>query len=152
MTNSDGWIEDEIHNEGEADGRQFLHLADALRRKGTTIANTAFITQLMSRIDVDAYFERSSYIRVVRRSGGPDLHIAFGFTNGFRTREELVEAAGDRDIWPSKRIAGTWGVTHPDNKMHSAHGSRMNRTGRDGTACPICGMVMPLSGVCDEQH
>lgn len=152
MSDSEGWIEDEIADERGGDQRQYLGLADALRQKGATIANTAFITSLMTRIDADAYFERSSYIRAVRRSGGPDLHIAFGFTNGFRTREEIVEAVGECDIWSSKRIAGTWGVTHPDNKMHGAHGARKNQGGREATACTVCGMLMPLSGVCDEPH
>ena len=131
-----------------ADERRYDSLADALRDWKTPLENHALITRFTDAIGIDAVYARSGYIKAVRRSGGPDLRIAPGWTNGFLDEAEVVQAAGDIDRWASEGRPGVWGITHPVHG-HANPGNRGGTPKREGNTCPQCGDVMPLTGVCD---
>jgi hypothetical protein len=140
----------------EVDARRYASLDVALTDKGIPLENHALIRQFASSIGIAAFYERSTYIKAVRAGDGPDLNIAFGWSNGFASEAEVEEAAGQTaDRWPSGRGQGRWGVTHP---VHGAWGGGGKKTGNprlDYGTCPKCKQYALLptggcSGSCDD--
>jgi hypothetical protein len=125
----------------------YASLDDAFRDKKTTLANQAFIRRLLSSIKVEGYAGRSGYIKVVRGDGYPAVQVHSGYSNGFQTEAEITRGVGDVDRWLSRRLRGTWGVTHPENQLRDGNSER--HTKKEAQPCPDCGSVMPLSGTCD---
>lgn len=130
------------------DGRRYQSLEDALRAHRVPLENHRFIAELMAGLDLEGYSATSSYIKAVRADGGPALQITSGYTNGFRSEDEIVSRVGDVDRWPSGRGSGLWGVSHPVHSLRST-GDAAGGRHRAAALCPACGSVMPLSGVCD---
>lgn len=120
----------------------------ALRAHRVPLENHRFIADLMAGIDVEGYSATSSYIKAVRADGGPALHIASGYTSGFRSEDEIVSRVGDVDRWPSGRGPDLWGVAHPVHSLRST-GDAAGGRHREAALCQTCGSVMPLSGICD---
>ncbi|MFV1362575.1 hypothetical protein AAHH97_03785 [Mycolicibacterium elephantis] len=122
----------------------------ALSKAHVPVENHEFIRQLMAAVGIAAYraVERSdrSYVVATRRDGLPDLHIYYGYTNGFTSKEEIVRAAGPGvSCAPSSR-KGTWYVAHPVTKVHLG-GERARNVRREGGMCD-CGMQLSVTGVC----
>lgn len=142
--------EEEWHDEGAAgqDLRAYNSLEDALRDRHLPVENQAFVRTLLSALDVEGYFERSGYIKVTRAGGGPAIAIHYGYSNGFRSEDEIVRAVGDVERWPSARGKGLWGVAHPTNRPHSGGGGTKRDRLELGT-CTTCGMQLPATGKCD---
>ncbi len=72
-------------------------LTGALAKARIPSENHEFIRRITSAIGIAEYctMENSSqtYIRAKRRDGLADLHIYYGYTNGFTSKEELVRAS-----------------------------------------------------------
>jgi hypothetical protein len=126
---------------------RFNSLDAALRERRVPLENHRFIKDLLARIDVEGYYDTASYVKVVRRDGEPGLQIASGYTNGFRSEEEIVRAVGDVERWPSARGSSLWGVSHPIHGLRETEGG--GRTERRRDRCAVCGAELPLSGECD---
>lgn len=145
------WPEDDEVDAGEHEGgedRRYASLAEAFQDRGTRPENQAFIREFLKNVDVAGFYRRGNYIKVTRHSGGPALQIHEGYTNGFRSAEDVIATAGDVDRWESRRVRHTWGITHPTHG--SARGGDLQRQARrEGGQCPTCGDVLPLSGVCN---
>ncbi|WFR65836.1 hypothetical protein P9139_11775 [Curtobacterium flaccumfaciens] len=125
----------------------FDSLDAALRARRIPIENHRFIADLLAWIDVEGYYDTSTYIKVVRVDGGPALQIASGYTNGFRSEDEIVRAVGDVERWPSALGSSQWGVSHPVNSLRETEGG--GRSERERARCTACGAELPLSGECD---
>jgi hypothetical protein len=127
-------------------------LTEALSKAGIPSENHNFIRDFTNAIGIVAYRTVASssktYIKAERRDGGPDLHIAWGYTNGF-SEEELIRIASGATRKPSSR-KGTWYVEHPVTKVHSG-GERSKSTRREGDFCS-CGMQLSLTGACSNCH
>ncbi|ULE34026.1 hypothetical protein [Mycobacterium sp. IDR2000157661] len=123
-------------------------LAEALSKAGIPIENHAFIMDVTTAIGIAGYRtmrnSRKTYIVAKRRDGKPDLHIYWGFTNGFE-EEELKRIANGATRKRSSR-RGTWYVEHPLTKVHSG-GERSRSTRREAGFCD-CGMQLSLTGAC----
>lgn len=86
------------------------------------------------------------YVVASRRDGLPDLHIYYGYTNGFTSEDEIVRIAGNEvGRSPSSR-KGTWYVEHPTNRVRV--GSERSRDVRREAGFCACGMQLSLTGEC----
>lgn len=94
-------------------------LTEALAQARIPVANHEFIRHIAGAIGIAAYdtiaTASKTYIRAKRRDGLQDLHIHYGYTNGF-SEEEIERVAGSAARAPSSR-AGTWYVRHPVNQV-----------------------------------
>lgn len=121
-------------------------LTELLAKSKITVENHAIIRRLTNAIGVAGYCQRSGYIQAVRRDGGPDLWIHYGYTSGFTSEDEVVRVAGNVDRDPSTRRAEVWLVWHPTNGKHSGT-TRSRNTRREAPFCD-CGMQLSVTGVC----
>lgn len=140
----------ELESEGVgASQRQYASLDEALRAHRIPLENYDMVRRIANGIGSSTFFGTSGYIRAPRDSGGPDIRISYGYTNGFGSAEEAGQVLGaDIELWRSAR-RGLWGVTHPVNNTRG-RGDRMQRKERlDGGACGSCGNRLPRSGLCD---
>ncbi len=123
-------------------------LAEALAKAQIPSANHEFIRQITTAIGIAEYravvTAGKTYIRAVRRDGRKDLHINFGYTNGF-SEEEAVRLAGGATRGASTR-KGTWYVEHPVTKVRAGSPRTLDRR-REGAFC-ACGMQLSLTGAC----
>ena len=126
----------------------FDSLDDAMRVMGIPLENHRFIRQFTAAIGIAGYFRTSSYIKAVRSEEGPALQIAFGFTNGFVSRDEAVAASGNGEPWPSARGTGLWGLWHPVHGHENQTSSPHRGLERDYGTCPKCFTSYSASGSC----
>lgn len=56
----------------------YSSLDEALRRNRYPLANLAFIKRFATAIEMEGYFETTTYIKAVCTDGGPDLHTHCG--------------------------------------------------------------------------
>jgi len=127
--------------------RRYRSLATALGERMIPIENHGLITAATERIGIELYLETSSYIRAVRTGGGPDIRIAWGWTNGFRSEEEVLATVGDVQRWRSGR-KGLWGITHPVNRAWSSANLSTRHVQRDYAICPRCTLMLAANGTC----
>jgi hypothetical protein len=127
-------------------------LLAALTKARIPVENHAFIRRFTTAVGITGYrvVENSSKSHVVasRRDSLPDLHIAYGYTTGFVSEEEIVRVAGNgAGRAPSSR-KGTWYVKHPTNEVRPG-GERSVSVRREAGLCG-CGMQLSLTGECDS--
>ncbi|OMC01065.1 hypothetical protein A5733_03270 [Mycobacterium sp. NS-7484] len=125
-------------------------LLGALSKTRVPVENHGFIRQFTTAIGIVEYraVERSDkpYVIATRSDGRPDLHIHYGFTNGFISEEEIVRVAGSGvGRAPSSR-KGTWYIEHPVTRVH--HGAERPRDVRRTAGFCRCGMQLSVTGVC----
>lgn len=125
-------------------------LLGALSKTRIPVENHQFIREFTSAIGVVEFraVERVGppYVLATRRDGLPDLHIFYGYTNGFTSEEEIVRVAGiGVGRAPSSR-KGTWYVEHPVTQVRPS-GKRSRDARRTAGFCS-CGMQLSVSGVC----
>jgi len=125
-------------------------LLAALSKARIPAENHNFIRQFTAAAHIVSYraVEHTSqpYVIAGRRGGLPDLHIYYGYTNGFTSKEEVVQLAGPgAPSRPSSR-KGTWYVEYPVTKVRPA-GERVRNVRREGGMCE-CGMQLSVTGVC----
>jgi hypothetical protein len=132
-------------------GNEFDSLQGALSKAQIPAENHEVIRRFTSAVGITDYrvVEASSnaYIKATRREGGPDLHIHWGYTNGFTCEEEAVGIAGSAVRGASSR-KGTWYVEHPVTKVRPGS-TRSASVRREGAFCD-CGMQLSLTGVCSN--
>lgn len=129
--------------------RCYRSLEEALIDRHIPVENRDFIRRALRSVDVAEYVDRGGCIKVIRRDGGPAIEIHYGYTNGFRSEEEILAAVGDVDRWISRRGRGMWGVSHPENKLRDGSGvgsARQDR--REYGVCPTCWQTLPATRVC----
>lgn len=127
-------------------------LISALHKAKIPAGNYAYIRRIVQGVGVDgcrANLEASQPHVVVKRSdGGRDLHICYGYTTGFPSREEIVGILGPgAPLHRAKSPKGTWWVEHPVNQIYDGSERARNRR-READFCG-CGMQLSLSGGCD---
>jgi hypothetical protein len=129
---------------------EFSSLYGALSKAQIPAENHDFIRRFTTAVGITDYSVMGAgktYIRATRREGGPDLHIHWGYTNGFTSEEEAVGIAGSAVRGASSR-KGTWYVEHPVTKVRPGS-SRSASVRREGAFCD-CGMQLSLTGVCSN--
>lgn len=122
-------------------------LADGLRDQGIPSDNHEMIRRFCEAIGIETYLRRPNHIKAVRRNGGPELRIHWGWTRGFTSAEEIHASAGDHAIaHPSSEL---WYVEHPVNRLPDSPnaGSGSARPGY-GT-CLNCFMERAADGSCN---
>ena len=125
----------------------YRSLSTALNERMIPLENHALITRVAEGIGIALYLETSTYIRAVRREGGPDIRIAWGWTNGFRSEDEVLATVGDVQRWRSDR-RGLWGITHPVNRAWSNETASARHVQRDYAICPRCTLMLAANGTC----
>lgn len=125
-------------------------LLAALAKARIPAENHEFIRRVTAVVGIGEYraVARADkpYVIARRRDGHRDLHIYYGYTNGFGSEHEIVRVAGSgADRAPSSR-KGTWYVAHPTNRVHS-RGERSRDNHREAGFCG-CGMQLSLTGAC----
>lgn len=112
--------------------------------------NHEFIARLTTAIGIAEYRAvvrpDKPYVIARRRDGLPDLHVYYGYTDGFSSEDEIVRIAGNRTGHPSSSRKGAWYVEHPTNRVR--HGGERSRTSQREASFCQCGMQLSLSGVC----
>ncbi|BBZ20875.1 endonuclease/exonuclease/phosphatase family protein [Mycolicibacterium gadium] len=124
----------------------------ALMKARIPAENHDFIRRFTTAIGIAEFraVERADkpYVIAVRRDGLPDLHIFYGYTTGFTSKEEIVAVAGGGvGCAPSSR-KGTWYVKHPINQVRPS-GKRSQSVTREAKMCH-CGMQLSVTGVCSN--
>lgn len=127
-------------------GREYRTLQDALLGSGIPEGNHDFIRKIEGHIEFAGFVQTSGYLRADRADGGPSLHIASGWTNGFVTKQEVLDIFGPVHSWGDDERARRWGVAHPENSIGQGGGG--GRPERPDEVCPVHFMVLPASGVC----
>ena len=115
-------------------------------------ANHDFIRRLTAAVGIAEYRAvvrpDKPYVVAKRRDGGRDLHIYYGYTNGFESHDEIIRFAGSDAVGRPSSRKGTWYVEHPDNRVHS-RADRSRSVRRQADFCQ-CGMQLSVTGVCDS--
>lgn len=140
-------------------------LDEAFERYATPMANRDLIRAIYDSTDVDGIVGFGDYFQFKRRGGYPALEVHPGYTNGFRTEQDVTRRAGDSvPRWPSRRFHGAWGIDHPvDGGKSTARstrtaGSATKRPSRKAPAvpekpkpvCMTCFLELPSTGVCSS--
>lgn len=116
--------------------REFDSLDEALRIKRIPYDNHAMIRRIVDYIGIARSEESGAHIRAIRRDGGHDLLIKSGYTTGFSSYAEGVEASGGA-CFPNSRTGCNWLVAHPINSLRESSGPRDNRPTRSiAEVCP----------------
>lgn len=133
------------------EARVYASLAEALAAYQVPIENHAVVKRICAHLRIDRLVEGpSGYFKAVRPDGGLDLHVAYGYTNGFASEAEARAAAGEGAVLaPSTRGAGRWYAEHPTNKITDRVAVSSTRQ-RDFGSCDVCRMSLPASGECDS--
>jgi hypothetical protein len=146
----DAWDVGEGPDDGPDDGdaRRYRSLDEALKLRKIPLENHKLIRRFTSAIGIAGYFDRGVYIKAVRANGGPALNIAYGWSNGFISEAEVIEAAGPEvSRWPSGRGTAQWGVSHPVHKT-SGGGGGATTPSREYGVCPTCNYALLPGGRC----
>lgn len=131
---------------------RYSSLDAALRDNHLPLENDPQIRHFVSALGITDFYRRSGYIQARRPAGAPGraLHIHYGYTNGFASEEEALDAAfGIADPWKSNR---GWGVTHLENMIGSRNRQSAKKRGASALPqfCPIHGHQLPATGRCDD--
>lgn len=130
------------------DSTRYLSLDQALMLRRIPLENHALIRRAVAHLGIVEFYGTSAYIRGVRPSGGPDIRIASGWSNGFVSEDEVLSALGDVERWPSGRAPGNlWGITHPKHGAGRSGGPQFGSK-RDYGTCPECTMAFHANGTC----
>lgn len=125
-------------------------LLGALSKTRIPAENHQFVREFTSAIGISDFRVVESaarpYVVATRSDGLPDLHIHYGYTNGFTSEDEIVRVVGGGvGRAPSSRN-GTWYVEHPITRVH--RGSERSRDIRRTAGFCGCGMQLSVTGVC----
>ena len=83
--------------------------------------NRPLLRRITSTIGIRGYELTTGYIKAIRGDGGPALHIYPGYTGGFSSEGEAMEAAGDVERWFYERRK-LWSVLHPVHSIGDTTG------------------------------
>lgn len=130
----------------------FPSLQRALIDFGIPTENHALVTRMCEAIAISRFEEYSNHIRAIRSDGrGNDLHIHWGWTDGFTSEAEALMATQGRapHVQSDMRGQGFYYVEHPVNRLHDG-GAGTKSTQRDYGTCPRCFLSLPAVGACDN--
>ncbi|WP_158685492.1 hypothetical protein [Microbacterium halophytorum] len=154
-------------------------LTDAFDKYSTPPPNRALIQNIYDQSDIEQIVGFGDYFQLKRRGGYPALEVHPGYTNGFRTEQDVLRRVGeDVPRWPSRRFHGAWGIDHPVDgapaRASRASGPKAPRapkapkrvpgssapaapgTGRTAApekpkpVCMTCFLELPATGVCSN--
>lgn len=128
---------------------QYDSLDLALTGKRIPRENWPLIRRITEYIGVRGYQLASNYVKAGRSNGGPDLHIYYGYTGGFMSEQEAINAAGDVERWQFDGRGGLWSILHPENKTREGGGGNSRRAHRESAVCPNCYLTVPSNNICD---
>lgn len=131
--------------------RVYASLTEALTAYQVPVENHSLVKRICAHLGIERFVEGpAGYFKGIRPDGDLDLHIAFGYTNGFASEEEARAAAGEGAVLsPSSRGRGRWYAEHPTNQIGDQGGGEPRRQ-RDFGVCDTCQMALPASGECDN--
>lgn len=117
------------------------------------LENVPWIRASAHHIDFSDYYGTSGYIKAVRAEPGPAMHIGYGWSEGFTSADEAINALGDLapagfEPWPGTRT-GMWGIWHPVNRGYDGS-ERRSRNERRRSTCDSCFIELPESGICSN--
>lgn len=126
----------------------FDSLTQALTNQGIPIENWHLIQRVVTRVGISSYESTTGYLKATRDDGGPDLHIYYGYTGGFISEDEILEAVGDVDRWLYEK-RNLWSVGHPLNRSRGGGTSQLGEDSKPRPVCPDCFLTVPATGKCD---
>jgi hypothetical protein len=134
-----------------ADGSQATQwesLGQAFRAYQFPSENLPLVQRIMDNVAVDHYEgTQSRYFKAIRRDGARTLTVHYGYTSGFDSEADAVDAAGDVD---RELFGSRWRINHPLNDVGAHHRESGYVVEKQSAAiCPTCFMELPASGVCD---
>lgn len=123
-------------------------LPAAFAAHGFPLANLSIVQQLTDAIGIDHYegIRSRTYVKGIRRDDGRTLSIAFGYTGGLDSEQEILDAVGDVERGTD---GNQWWMHRPVNKMRDGTG-QSDAVRRNYGTCENCFVALPASGVCDE--
>jgi hypothetical protein len=132
----------------EYDLRRYSSLEDALDSYGIPLETRDFVREIVGKIGISDFFETTKCIKAIRKDGGPDMHIASGWSNGFISEAEILSIfPNHQDRWADDERARVWGVGHPLTCTGRAGGDPAGKH-RDYGTCPKCSMQFYSNGTC----
>ncbi|GAA4513872.1 hypothetical protein [Brevibacterium yomogidense] len=134
---------------------QFASLADATQEFAIPHENDAVIREVTTHVGIAAYRPARTFITAERAGDGPDLHIAYGWTNGFTDEDEARSALGDlasedAPPWQSESRIGLWGITHPVSSGYKSHSHETRTVERQRRICDTCFTEVPETRGCSN--
>ena len=126
-------------------------LQRALTDFGIPQENHTLIQRICMKIGIERYEQHSTYINAVRVGAGLSLHINWGWTDGFESEKEVLDATDGMApyVQSNWRKPGAFYVEHPVNRLHS--GSSSSKTSqRTYGICPNCYVAFPATRTCDN--
>ena len=128
-------------------------LISALTKARIPADNHEFIQRMTDAIGIADYRAvvkpDKPYIKAKRSDGRRELHIYYGYTNGFASKEEIEAATGSASGAGLSTRKPTWFVRHPVSNVPPGS-ERSLSVGREADKCPNCHLLMPLTGICDN--
>lgn len=145
MTDTDDELDAELEDDSAGAEQEYVSLDQALADRRIPLSNHDIIRRAVVVAGIERYTGRSGYIKAHRAAGGPMLRIAYGFTNGFVSREEAL-SVGNVTPWCSGR-KGLWGIEHPENSIRGGSTSA-KRKERDYGVCGLRFTGYTPAGTC----
>jgi hypothetical protein len=128
-------------------------LLSALTEARIPVDNHEFIRQMTTAIGIADYRAvvkpDKPYVKAKRLDGRRELHIYYGYTNGFTSKDEIVAATGSGAACGPSTRKPTWYVKHPVTNVQPGW-ERSLSVGREADKCDRCHQLMPLTGICDN--
>lgn len=128
-------------------------LLAALTQARIPADNHEFIRRMTTAIGIAGYRAvvkpDKPYVKAERLDGRRELHIYYGYTNGFASKDEIVSATGSEAGSGLSTRKPTWFVKHPVTNVNPG-GERSLSVGREAHKCGGCHQLMPLTGICDN--
>ena len=125
-------------------------LLAAMTKARIPAENHQFIRKFVAALEIADFrameLSDNPYVRASRRDGLPDLHIHYGYTNGFHSEAEIIRVAGGGSGRAPSSRKGTWYVAHPLTKVRPTSEAVRN-VRREAGVCG-CGLQLSLTGVC----
>jgi hypothetical protein len=128
--------------------KKCVSLDEAMAGFGIPERNRPFVRKFVQAIGVAELYITTGYIKAVRVGAGPDLHIASGWSNGFRSEAEILQILDDVDRWGDDARARVWGVSHPENRIGNGGGGPASYRDREYGSCPECFTEFAANGTC----
>ena len=125
-------------------------LIGALNKARIASENHGFIRWITECVGATRYVVNDTvdkpHVIATWGNGARNLHIYYGYTTGFASKEEIIELLGNR-AEPQHSKAGWW-VPHPENRIYDGS-ERAKNKGREAGFCG-CGMQLSLTGECSS--
>lgn len=128
----------------------YPNLKRALNEFGIPQENHNLIERIAQAIPIERYEERSGHIHAVRSDQSrPDLHIHSGWTDGFVSEAEALDATGRPGVPGECRGHGFFSVVHPLVGFRNSEGSPRRPTRTYGY-CDTCRYELLPTGICSD--